>query len=390
MCCAVEIDTTRYTRPTHSTRWPSLTSMNIYLYGNCQSTALRKLITEAQPGWTVANTDISAVPVFTDTIVAAHLARAAAADIVIAQPIGAFRDRADLSIDHLRASLPPHVTLMTFPSMFFNGLQAAYDYMVGHFPGHRSDYHNAHSIDMFLNGYNWHDIAAVQLSPEFYNRDFVFSWIDAALADLKRREIDHQTTIRFSPFLEERCWTEVTMNTVNHPRRPALAYMVREIFQILGLHGTVRDEGEECIPTPVYPPLPTVLHHLGLPDATPLLVFPDGVCSRSEHVFGSLRLCAHYGRTAIRAGYAQSRLAAFIEAFRAAPLPLIDALAPAEMLTFAPDVLVKETYRNLLRREASAEDVSHHARAVQAMGVSVWLHAMTQSAEFKALTASHS
>jgi hypothetical protein len=44
----------------------------------------------------------------------------------------------------------------------------------------------------------------------------------------------------------------------------------------------------------------------------------------------------------------------------------------------------------LLRREASAEDVSHHARAVQAMGVSVWLHAMTQSAEFKALTASHS
>ncbi len=219
--------------------------MNIYVYGNCQSTALRKLITEAQPGWTVANTDISAVPVFTDAIVAAHLARAAAADIVIAQPIGAFRDRADLSIDHLRASLPPHVTLMTFPSMFFNGLQSAYDYMVGHFSGHRSDYHNAHSIDMFLTGYNWHDIAAVQLSPEFYNRDLVFSWIDAALADLKRREIDHQTTIRFSPFLEERCWTEVTVNTVNHPRRPALAYMVREIFPDPGSarHGPRRRGG---------------------------------------------------------------------------------------------------------------------------------------------------
>ena len=360
--------------------------MNIYLYGNCQSTALRKLIVEAQPDWDVANTDISAVPVFTDAIVAAHLARAAAADIVITQPIGSFRDRDELSTDYLRAALPPHVTLITFPSMFFNGLQAAYDYMVGHVPGHRSDYHNAHTIDMFLNGYHWHDIAAVQLSPEFYTRDFVFSWIEASLGELKRRELERQTTVRFSPFLEERCWTEVTMNTINHPKRPALAYVLREIFQILGLHATVRDEGEELIPTPVYPPLPTVLHHLGLSDAAPLMIFPDGVCSRSEHVFGSLRLCAHYGRATIREGYAASRLASFIEAFREAPLPPIDMGDPTGMLTLAPDMLVRETYRTLLRREASNEDVSYHARAVQVMGVSAWLYAMTESAEFKTLT----
>ena len=361
--------------------------MNIYLYGTCQSTALRKLLVEAQPGWDVANTDISAVPRFTDAIAAAHLARAAAADIVIAQPIGTFRGRADLSTDHLRASLPPHIAVVIFPSMFFNGLHAAYDYMTGHFPGYRSDYHNAHTIDMFLNGYHWQDIAAVQLSPEFYTRAFVASRIETALGELQRREVEFQTTVRFSPFLEERCRTEVTMNTVNHPKRPALATMLREIFRVLGLHGTVRDEGVECIPFPVYPPLPAVLSHLGLPDTAPLLAFPDGMCTRSDHVFGSLRLCAHHGRAAVRESYAQSRLAGFIEAYREAPLSPAGAPDATAMLTLAPDMLVRETYRTLLRREPSAEDVAHHAPRVQAMGVTAWIHAITQSAEFRVLQA---
>ena len=188
--------------------------------------------------------------------------------------------------------------------------------------------------------------------------------------------MERQTTVRFSPFLEERCRTEVTMNTINHLRRPALAYMLREIFQILGLHVTVRDEGEGCIPMPVYPPLPAVLYHLRLPDTAPLLSFLDG----------SLRLCAHYGRTAVRDVYAKSRLGAFIEAYREAPLPA-DMPGSTEMLTLAPDMLVKETYRALLQRDASDEDVTLHARAVRTMGVLGWLHAITQSREFKAFAA---
>ncbi len=361
--------------------------MNIYLYGNCQTTALRMMIAQAQPNWKVSNLDLSTVPVFDDAIVGAHFRRATAADIVVAQPVGTLHGRADLSSYALRASLPPHVTMLTFPSMFFNGLQGCFDYASGHVPIYRSAYHNAHTIEMFLSSYHWQDITTIQSAPEFYTREFVFGRIETALAELRRREHKHQTTIRLSPFLEERCRSELTMNTVNHPKRPALVAVLRDIFKALGLTATVPMAGEELLPLPFYPPLPSVLHHLELADTAPMFLFHNGVVSRAAQIIESLRLYAHFGRKTTRQLFDGSRLETFIEAFRQTPGTPADVPDKPATLSLSTDLLVADGFRMLLRRAPADGEVAEHARAIENMGLFKWLSFILESAEYMALNA---
>ena len=140
-------------------------------------------------------------------------------------------------------------------------------------------------------------------------------------------------------------------------------------------------------PFPTYPPLPTVLHHLGLPDVSPTVIFHDGEMSRSDDILASLRHYAPFGRQTLRKRYATSRLGGFIEAFRQAPLPAFDLLQAEnpKVVAVSPHIFVEKMFPLLLRRTATVEDVALHARTVEDVGVTAWLTVMMQTPEYQSL-----
>ena len=356
--------------------------MNIYIYGNCQVTALRQMMLEQHPGWSVTAWDVAAEPTIDEPVLKRHAAMIANADIVVSQPVGNYRGEPRLSLHTLRGHLGPTTQLITFPSVVFEGTHGAFTYVQGRLPGYCMPYHNSHVIDMSLRGYQWDDACKLLDSPDFYTADFVLSGFEASLAEMRAREADHGLTIKVTALIDEMGRSRVVMNAINHPRRMLMARLLNEIYAAMSVERTATEAGEEYMPFPLIPPLPSVLHHLGIADDRP--AFSDGVRSWTREAYTRASL-AYYGRLD-RAELVRSLDAStgrkFLGCFREELAAASRVASPlSELSAAAREAIITDAFAVLLKRPASAGEIAAHSDALQASGFQQWLQSMVESEE---------
>ena len=357
--------------------------MRIHLFGNCQATVLRKLILEDHPDWTVSALELGTARDFEDETVRLHLERAGKADIVITQPVKAWKGIEALSTEALQASLRPDATLVTIPSIVFEGTHAAFTYLGHRFAGFAMPYHNSHTIDMFVRQYRRADIELLQSSPEFYTRDFVHEGVAASLAELRFKEASNRTTFSVADLIEDACYSSVVMNTINHPKRPLFARVLNTIYRTLSLRPVAREAGVDHLPDPTIPPLPTVLHHLGVADEQPFFDVVGKRYSRERYLAASLAYYSRLLRDDLVAALEISRGHAFLAAFYNATTRLEAAGSPpvADGEPTPLDV-VSSAYSALLGREATQAELDIHIGELKISGLRAWLAAFCRTPEF--------
>ena len=103
--------------------------MKLHIFGNCQSTALKAMMLEDHPDWSITTTDVSSDAVLAPEAVARHLADVEQADVIVSQPVKAWKGVHDLSLAAVEAHRRPGSQLVTFPSIFFEGTHGAFTYL---------------------------------------------------------------------------------------------------------------------------------------------------------------------------------------------------------------------------------------------------------------------
>ena len=139
--------------------------------------------------------------------------------------------------------------------------------------------------------------------------------------------------------------------------------------------------GRTTCPNPQFPPLPSVLNHLGWQDTSPGVLFYDGIMSRRDYVTGSLAYYARWTRPQVRQAYENSRAEEFITAFRRTPEPKSDSkllLSKAQR----DGELVADAFVIFLQRDASEEELEAHRRILRNVGMREWFRILAHSDEF--------
>ena len=359
--------------------------MHLYFYGNCQMPVLGEMLLEQHPCHTVTSCNISE---FSATItreeVGQHLRNVEAADVVISQPISEFRGEPELSLQTLRDAMPSRSTLVTMPSIVFEGTHGAYTYLTGRFDGFHMPYHNSHTVEMALRGYDWQDIALLQASPDFYTAAFVEAGMEASLGTLRGREAVHDTTIKVSPLLEELSRSSVVMHTINHPGRPLMVCVLNQLYAALSIHGAAQEEGPDRLRYPHIPPLPSVLHHLRIAVDTPHMQTAVQSWTREEYLSDSLMFYGRLVRSDLIQALASSRGADFLASFHRGHKPQFEA-ANGQVVNLPEEAiaaLVVDGFGALLERTPAPAEIKSHYDAIRGAGVRRWLEMLTSSREF--------
>lgn len=245
--------------------------MLVYVHGNCQALAIARMLAPAFPQWRIEFYEVFQ-PKIIDEIERYH-SLVASADIIIAQPIHAgYRGRDDLSIDWIRSHAKPGTPVVTFPSMYFGGQLVGWTSLA--IPGYGMPYVDPVLIKMVLAGLSVEQITDAMLSPHLYDGTFIDQEIEASIAEIGRRENADGVDAPLSPFLQEYGRSAQLFHVINHPCRPALAYVANEILTHLGYAKAVPDVGEDYIRFPHVPCSPSVARFL---DADiPAWSVPDG------------------------------------------------------------------------------------------------------------------
>lgn len=362
--------------------------MKVYLYGNCQMPALHAMMLEDYPDWSIDSWEVTICPVVGEAHLQQHFGHVRTADVVISQPLTDYKGNTALSLASLRDALPDRTQLVTMPSIVFEGTHGAFVYMGGRFPAFHMNYHNAHTIDMFVRGYHWDDICLLQASPAFYTEAFVLTGIEASLAELRSREERHQTTVRVAGLIDEHCRSAVLMNTINHPNRFLLARTLNAIYRAMGVPPIAKETGIDRLPNPHIPPLPTVLARLGIADEAPDIRADGIVYTREAYLRQTISYYARLVRTELMNAFAGSRGRMFVDAFHGTPASAHKA-APASRAPNDPammtETLVTEAFAALLKRKPSRLELERHGAAIHSLGLRHWFAALTSAEEFLTL-----
>ena len=358
--------------------------MNIYLYGNCQTTALQQMMREDYPDWTIDSFDVSLPPILDDAVIDAHLARARQADLIIAQPVSAYKGHARLTTDLLRTVMRDGASMITLPSIVFEGTHGAFTYLPDRLGGFRMDYHNSHTVEMVLRGYHWDDVCLLQGSPGFYSKEFVESGIDASLTELRHREEVHRTTIHVSPLIAEHCHDLVLMNSMNHPNRFLLSLVLNQIYRAMSLPPGAKSEGVDYLPDPFIPPLPTVLAQLGFPDDRPYVSARGRTWSRTGYLQESMAYYARLRRDVLAQAFAKARGVGFLAAYHNGrgemAVPSLDVTLHRKPLD--ADGLVTAAFQVLLKRQPDPPEREKHVAAIHTIGLDQWFAVLVSAEEF--------
>ena len=175
------------------------------------------------------------------------------------------------------------------------------------------------------------------------------------------------------------------MNTINHPKRAVLVRLLNRIYRVLQLKPVAREHGEDHLPNPVIPPLPSVMHHLGLPDAEPAFVTGRGTYTRDEYLEQSLLYYRRLLPRDLHHALAFSRGQEFLDAFDKGPDYEHD--APRIMTAADRDQArqwLQGIFATVLDHPLAEPDLSLHLQAVQEVGVTDWLSHLSDTPVFRA------
>ena len=224
--------------------------MRVYVHGNCQAPAIASLIAGQFPDWRIASYEV-----FTQTIIDeinVYRENVANADIIISQPVhDGYRDREDLSLSWIRSAAKPGAAVVVFPSMFFDGQLIGWRSVA--IPGYGMPYQDMLVLHCAALGMAANRITAIVLDRELYSEAFISDEIKLSIAEMRRRETGDGIDISFSPFLERHGEVAPLFHVINHPCRPALAYVANQTLAHLGYSAAVPFVGPEYLPYPHVP-----------------------------------------------------------------------------------------------------------------------------------------
>jgi hypothetical protein len=147
-----------------------------------------------------------------------------------------------------------------------------------------------------------------------------------------------------------------------------------------------KEAGEDHLPDPIIPPLPTVLAHLRLEDRRPYFEARERVWTRDAYLRESLGYYGRLLRADLLRAFAGSRGSVFLEAFHRVPTPL-DAIAsaPAVREPLGPEAVVIEAFVALLKRMPIGTELDEHCAAIQSVGLREWFRILTASEEYSCM-----
>lgn len=112
-------------------------------------------------------------------------------------------------------------------------------------------------------------VVALLLDEDLYSEAFILQEIALAVGEMQRREATDQIDVPLSPFLEEYGRQAQLFHIINHPCRPALAYMTNAVLRHLGYPANVPDSGRRYLLYPHVPLAPSVARFLRRQNAHP-------------------------------------------------------------------------------------------------------------------------
>ena len=271
--------------------------MLIYMHGNCQARAIAQMVAPEFPEW-----DVHYYEVFNQKILdecESYKDLVSTADLVISQPIRpGYRDRHDLSLEWVRSHTKPGAPVVVFPSMYFGGQLVGWTSLG--IPGFEMEYHDILLIRLVSDGLSTDCIEELLLSESLYSGAFLEQEVALAVAEISRREQADAVDVPFSPFLEQFGLDMPLFHVVNHPCRPALAYMANEILAHVGYPKRIPALGEDHLQFPHIPCAPSVAQYFvkrnclvaewRVPDDQ-LYHFPKEKLERAEYI---ARAAAHF------------------------------------------------------------------------------------------------
>lgn len=224
--------------------------MRVHIHGNCQALALSRMLAEALPAWT-----ITAYQVFQETIVSEielYYDCVRNADVILTQPVqDGYRGRNDLGSSFIRAYARPGATIVTFPSLHFEG----------QLPGIRSPSYNGLGLDYqdvaflacYARSFDMTKVIPAILSAEFYGEERVEQEMRLALDETRRREKADAIDLPVSVFLERHGFERQLFHVINHPYRSVLASVANAFLQLIDIPAEIGEAGPDYLEFPHFP-----------------------------------------------------------------------------------------------------------------------------------------
>lgn len=233
-------------------------SLNIYVHGNCQATAIASLLQEVLED----KASIEAREVFSVNLDQGDdiTSLVENADVIISQPIGAgYRGVEFLSTAWIGAHVKAGGCLLKVPVIYDRTHLPQCFPLAGLHDG-RLAYHDAHALDYFLCGLSADEFLRDTGRSDFLSDSFVLSEAIRSLNEILRREHDANVDIRVSDSLVEALAVRQPMSSVNHPDRGLLVEVANRLLTKMGRSERVAVDGEPLLDHFVIPPyLSTVL-----------------------------------------------------------------------------------------------------------------------------------
>jgi hypothetical protein len=215
--------------------------------------------------------EISSYEVFNETIIAEidrYHELVKTSDIIISQSIhDGYRNREDLSLNWVRSEAKPGAEFVVFPSMHFEGQLVGWRSVA--VMGYGMPYHDMLLFHLATIGLSPERATSLLLDEDLYSEAFISQEITLAVAEMRRREAADQIDVRLSPFLDEYGRQTQLFHIINHPGRPALAYMANAVLRHLGYAANVPNSGRRYLLYPHVPLSPSVARFLRRQNARP-------------------------------------------------------------------------------------------------------------------------
>jgi len=228
--------------------------MKVHIHANCQAFPIAHMLKEVYEDWTVTYYEAHADKIVNE--ISTYYENVRSADIVLTQPIHAgFRGRDDLSVDWVKANARRDAAVLVFPSMHFAAHQPSWE--MNPRPGF--DLLAAHFL---ATGLSPQATLECMMSPDLLTEADIEREINAAIDEASRREIEDHIDICYSPYLQEKGYSQLLCHFSNHPLRETTAWVTNAILARLGYSGRVTVDGIDYQNAEHIAPLPTVTRFL--------------------------------------------------------------------------------------------------------------------------------
>ncbi len=353
-----------------------MTSLKIYVHGNCQAPALGALLAEACG----ASVEVVTRQVFSidlETEVEAYRRDVATADVILAQPVGEnYRGTEILSTPWIRANARPDATVLAVPVVYHRGqLPQCFPMTAWH--NDRLAYHDAHALDYFLRGQDADRFVVDTSAADFLPTGFVSAELAQTTLELMRRETLASADINVSGVIASRLTTEQPLHAVNHPSRAVMCELADQVLHRLGRSERSRIDGIDMLDRFVMPPyLSTLLalEHTGQGVRLDEVRVEGRTESRRDFFREVFALYRSIGAEAIAAGMAVNQeINAYLDRYRR---------ARASEVTHDDRPLIEALYKVFSNRPPSSNEVFHHLQSLRVHGPEVVISVFATSAEF--------